>query len=51
MMFDWIVVCNVLVFNIGMIVKCNLMNKFWIVVSNILDIKLVEKVKVIVYNF
>lgn len=48
---DRIAACNIFASNLGMIVKCNSLNKLWIAVNNILDTKPVAKAQVTIYNF
>ena len=48
---DRIAACNIFASNLGMIVKCNSLNKLWIAVNNILDTKPVTKAQVTIYNF
>lgn len=43
--------CNVIASNVGVIVKRNSVNKYWIAVNNILDTKPLEGASVTLYNF
>ena len=51
MVSDRVASCNLLVSNIGAIVKKNSANKLWVAVNNILSTESISGAKVIVYNY